>query len=108
MIYMCIKEKAQTLSFIRKYSKLLREEMETMFLQLCSNRTELSAGEHVIQRKQRRKRIKKMKDRKTSPEPRIMGRKLRGKKKRVSSESEEKNTLKALSKQFFSVLGNSF
>lgn len=48
MKYMCIKEKAQTLSFIRKYSKLLREEMETMFLQLCSNRTELSAGEHVI------------------------------------------------------------
>lgn len=49
-----------------------------------------------------------MKDRKTSPEPRIMGRKLREKKKRVSSESEEKNTLKALLKQFFSVLGNSF
>lgn len=49
-----------------------------------------------------------MKDRKTSPEPRIMGRKLREKKKRVSSESEKKNTLKALSKQFFSVLGNSF
>lgn len=40
----------------------LGKNMETMFLQLFPNRTELSTGEYVVEMKQRRKRIKKMKN----------------------------------------------